>query len=200
MLATCACAGVPCREKSGTMGGALHACAGRLGRRAASRCAHHVWMSEEAMRKAFIGKTLDGHYVDGLRWTETYGAEGRLDYRESARKGLGHWYFRGHVFCTFYDPGYGLNGGCWTRHQGQRQLLRILHCRPQRRPHRGRSRAGSAGELGGARLAQGRALDLRGQAQRVSIACTIAPIASVALYPLAHMAPSVVIPAAPFPL
>ncbi len=31
-----------------------------------------------------------------------------------ARNGLGHWYFRGHVFCTFYDPGYGLNGGCWT--------------------------------------------------------------------------------------
>ena len=33
--------------------------------------------------------------------------------RERAQ-GLGHWYFRGHVFCTFYDPGYGLNGGCWT--------------------------------------------------------------------------------------
>lgn len=72
-----------------------------------------TWMSEEDMRAAFIGKTLDGHYVDGLRWTETYNAEGRLDYRENMRKGLGHWYFRGQVFCTFYDPGYGLNGGCW---------------------------------------------------------------------------------------
>ena len=48
-----------------------------------------TWMTEEAMRAAFIGKTLDGHYVDGLRWTETYGADGRLDYRESARNGLG---------------------------------------------------------------------------------------------------------------
>jgi len=74
----------------------------------------NTWMTEEAMRAAFIGKTLDGHYVGGLRWTEAYSAEGRLDYRESVRKGLGHWYFRGHVFCTFYDPGYGLNGGCWT--------------------------------------------------------------------------------------
>lgn len=73
-----------------------------------------TWMTEDAMRAAFIGKTLDGHYVDGLRWTETYSAEGRLDYRESARKGLGHWYFRDHTFCTFYDPGYGLNGGCWN--------------------------------------------------------------------------------------
>jgi hypothetical protein len=72
------------------------------------------WMSEDDMRAAFIGRTLDGHYVDGLRWTESYGADGRLDYRESARKGRGYWYFRGRVFCTFYDPGYGLNGGCWT--------------------------------------------------------------------------------------
>jgi hypothetical protein len=74
----------------------------------------NVWMTQEAMRAAFIGQTLDGHYVDGLRWTETYDAEGRLDYRERARNGLGHWYFRGNVFCTFYDPGYGLNGGCWN--------------------------------------------------------------------------------------
>ena len=71
----------------------------------------NVWMTQEAMRGAFIGKTLDGHYVDGLRWTETYSTEGRLDYRESVRKGLGYWYFRGNVFCTFYDPGYGLNDG-----------------------------------------------------------------------------------------
>lgn len=73
----------------------------------------NTWMTEEAMRAAFIGKTLDGHYVDGLRWTEIYSDDGRLDYREVARNGAGHWYFRGSVFCTFYEPGYGLNGGCW---------------------------------------------------------------------------------------
>ena len=73
-----------------------------------------AWMSEDAMRAAFIGKTLDGHYVDGLRWTETYNPDGRLEYRETARNGVGYWYFRGSVFCTFYDPGYGLNGGCWN--------------------------------------------------------------------------------------
>jgi hypothetical protein len=28
--------------------------------------AMQAWMSEAAMRAAFIGKTLDGHYVDGL--------------------------------------------------------------------------------------------------------------------------------------
>ena len=63
---------------------------------------------------AFVGSTLDGHYVDGLRWSETYTADGRLDYREAVRSGIGYWYFRDHVFCTFYDPGQGLSGGCWT--------------------------------------------------------------------------------------
>jgi hypothetical protein len=76
-----------------------------------------AWMTEEAMRSAFIGKTLDGHYGSGLAWTETYFADGRLDYRESRRRAVGKWHFRGHVFCTFYDPPAALpplNGGCWT--------------------------------------------------------------------------------------
>lgn len=81
---------------------------------APSASARSGWMTEEAMRAAFIGKTLDGQYVSGERWTETYTEDGRLDYRESVRKGLGYWYFRGHVFCTFYDPGQGINGGCFT--------------------------------------------------------------------------------------
>jgi hypothetical protein len=73
------------------------------------------WMTEAAMRAAFIGKTLDGHYVDGVEWTETYDTSGRLDYKESTRRaGAGSWFFRGRVFCTFYDPGQGLNGGCFA--------------------------------------------------------------------------------------
>ena len=70
------------------------------------------WMSEEAMRAAFIGKTLDGHYGNGVTWTETYLENGGLDYREAQRHATGKWHFRGHVFCTFYDA--QLNGGCWT--------------------------------------------------------------------------------------
>ena len=75
------------------------------------------WMSEEAMRAAFIGKTLDGHYGNGLTWTETYFSDGRLDYREPERRAAGQWSFRGHVFCTFYDGARAqppLTGGCWT--------------------------------------------------------------------------------------
>ena len=65
------------------------------------------------MRAAFIGKTLDGHYGNGVTWTEAYLENGRLDYRESRRKAVGDWSFHGHIFCTFYD-GPLLNGGCWT--------------------------------------------------------------------------------------
>jgi hypothetical protein len=76
-----------------------------------------IWMSEDAMRAAFIGKTLDGYYGNGLTWTETYFEGGRLSYSESLRQATGRWHFRGHVFCTFYDaplPDPPLNGGCWT--------------------------------------------------------------------------------------
>jgi hypothetical protein len=76
--------------------------------------AGHGWMSEESMRGAFIGKTLDGYYADGRGWTETYGSDGRLDYRDTARSGPGFWYFRDEVFCTFYDPGHDISGGCFT--------------------------------------------------------------------------------------
>ena len=75
------------------------------------------WMSEEAMRAAFIGKTLDGHYGNGVTWTETYFDNGRLAYREPLRQAHGTWSFHGRVFCTFYDPDgqrQALVGGCWT--------------------------------------------------------------------------------------
>jgi hypothetical protein len=75
------------------------------------------WMTEQAMRAAFIGKTLDGHYGNGVTWTETYMEDGRLDYRENQRQAGGNWRFRGHVFCTFYQAPAAqppLSGGCWT--------------------------------------------------------------------------------------
>jgi hypothetical protein len=77
--------------------------------------APRAFMTEDGMRAAFIGKTLSGHYVDGLAWTETYREDGRLDYSEALRKGRGSWYFQdSQIFCTFYVPGHNLNGGCWN--------------------------------------------------------------------------------------
>ena len=79
-----------------------------------SQPATQRWMTETAMRTAFIGKTLDGYYADGKDFTETYTPDGRLDYRESRRKLSGYWYFQGNAFCTIYDPGQDLAGGCFT--------------------------------------------------------------------------------------
>ena len=77
--------------------------------------ASRAWMTEGAMREAFAGQTLDGHYGSGTAWTETYAADGRIDYREGARAAQGRWSFRNATFCTFYDPPFTPQfvGGCW---------------------------------------------------------------------------------------
>jgi hypothetical protein len=71
------------------------------------------WMTEDALRRAFVGKTIDGHYVDGMSFTESYTQDGRLDYRDERRNGLGSWVLRNRIFCTFYDPGQDIVGGCF---------------------------------------------------------------------------------------
>lgn len=74
------------------------------------------YLPESEIRSAIVGQTLDGHYVNGLPWSERYLADGRLDYREPRRTARGSWSFRpGGVFCTFYDPSPegSLGGGCW---------------------------------------------------------------------------------------
>jgi hypothetical protein len=89
-------------------------------------------MTEEAMRAAFIGKTLDGQYGSGVSWTETYFSDGRLSYREKARSAAGRWYFRGNVFCTFYDPAYRpqLVGGCWNTVQAGSNCYEFFFVQP----------------------------------------------------------------------
>lgn len=74
-----------------------------------------AWMTEEAMRADFAGQTLDGHYGNQTAWTETYFADGRIDYKESSRFAKGRWHFRAGTFCTFYDPPFvpDFVGGCW---------------------------------------------------------------------------------------
>ena len=68
------------------------------------------------MRAAFIGKTLDGHYGNGLAWTEAYLEDGRLDYRESQRQAARQLVF---PRATSSAPSTirrtaALDGGCWT--------------------------------------------------------------------------------------
>lgn len=89
--------------------GALAVAAGRAS-------ADPPYLTEAEIRAAIVGHTLDGHYGNGVTWTETYTTGGRLAYRETSRAAVGQWSFRpGGVFCTFYDPGSAdtLSGGCW---------------------------------------------------------------------------------------
>src|SRR5690349_19463689 len=75
--------------------------------------AGRAWMSEDAMRGAFGGKTLDGYYLNGQDWTETYASDGHLDYRDAKVRSSGKWYVRGGLFCTFYDRE-TITGGCFN--------------------------------------------------------------------------------------
>ena len=68
-------------------------------------------MGESQIRGALAGKSVDGVYPSGEAWSETYHADGRIDYHESNRKLTGRWTIEGFVFCTLYDGGHG--GGCW---------------------------------------------------------------------------------------
>ena len=115
------------------------------------------------------------------------------------RRAVGNWHFRGHVFCTFYDPSPAqppLNGGCWTAIKVERQLLRVLPGRPHPRAALRRRPAGHGPALERPRLAPGGALDLPRQAQRLSSlevghesSCATAPICrySSTPFPLEHV-------------
>ena len=73
--------------------------------------APHAFMSEADMQGAFGGKAIDGHYADGVTFSETYGPDGRIDYREKGRNMSGHWSLRAGTFCTIYDT--SPTGGCY---------------------------------------------------------------------------------------
>ena len=69
------------------------------------------WMSEEAMKAAFANKTIQGLYATGKAFTETYGADGGISYREKSVDYHGHWSLQAGTFCTIYDA--DAAGGCF---------------------------------------------------------------------------------------
>ena len=73
------------------------------------------WMDEGAIRAAFSGKTIQGNYASGKAFTENYGADGAIDYRERGIEYRGHWSIQAGSFCTIYhtDP----TGGCYSVRQ-----------------------------------------------------------------------------------
>jgi hypothetical protein len=77
----------------------------------AQRRPPQVYMPEADMQATFGGKTIEGHYADGVDFSETYGADGRIDYREKGRNMTGRWSVRAGTFCTIYDT--SPTGGCY---------------------------------------------------------------------------------------
>jgi hypothetical protein len=73
------------------------------------------WMDDAALKSAFADKTIQGNYASGKTFTETYRADGSIDYRENAVKYVGHWSLQGGTFCTIYhaEP----TGGCYQVRQ-----------------------------------------------------------------------------------
>ena len=72
-------------------------------------------MSEQDIRGELIGVPMQGNYVDGRPWDETYFPDGRISYHDLSNNWSGQWSFRGSGFCTFYND--GANGGCWLVHK-----------------------------------------------------------------------------------
>jgi hypothetical protein len=72
-------------------------------------------MDETAMKSAFAGKTIQGNYASGKAFTETYRADGSIDYSENNLEYRGHWSLQSGSFCTIYhsDP----TGGCYQVRQ-----------------------------------------------------------------------------------
>lgn len=74
-----------------------------------------TWMSEQALQSAFAGQAIDGHYSNGKAFTESYGRDGRIEYREPGLTHRGHWSVQAGAFCTIYDS--DPTGGCYRVRQ-----------------------------------------------------------------------------------
>lgn len=73
------------------------------------------WMGADQIKGAFAGQDVAGYYVDGTTFTESYGSDGRIDYRETNRRMSGSWSVVSDTFCTIYDT--SPTGGCYRVHQ-----------------------------------------------------------------------------------
>ena len=88
-----------------------------IGLATASAGASDIWMSDERLKAAFDGQTIDGQYADGRTFREQYANDGALDYREDKppRRLRGHWSIIKQRFCTIYEN--SSTGGCYRVRQ-----------------------------------------------------------------------------------
>ncbi|MEQ1613333.1 MAG: hypothetical protein ABL904_11315 [Hyphomicrobiaceae bacterium] len=74
------------------------------------------WMGDDEIRKTFAGITINGVYIDGIRFTESYADGGGISYRDPRKAMSGRWSVINQSFCTLYDE--HVTGGCFkvSRH------------------------------------------------------------------------------------
>lgn len=73
--------------------------------------AQFPWLSGAQIEKALTGKTIDGMYASGRRFTEHYMDGGTLEYMEDGVLLKGRWSVTAGTLCTIYDT--DPTGGCF---------------------------------------------------------------------------------------
>lgn len=64
-------------------------------------------MTTSELLATLPGMTMTGHYADGVKFTESYLAGGKIDYTDDLSVDTGNWFERSGLFCTFYVKGLG---------------------------------------------------------------------------------------------
>ena len=78
---------------------------------ATARAQDVTWLSGAEIETLLKGRTLDGMYASGRRFTESYLESGGLTYTEDGVTLNGHWSVRSGTLCTIYDT--DPTGGCF---------------------------------------------------------------------------------------
>ena len=69
------------------------------------------WLTAREIESGLGGKTLEGMYATGQRFTERYLPGGQLEYFEGGLVMSGHWSVTEGTLCTIYDA--DPSGGCY---------------------------------------------------------------------------------------
>jgi hypothetical protein len=77
----------------------------------AATVAQLPWLSGAQIEKALAGRTIDGMYATGRRFTEHYVDGGALEYMEDGVLLKGRWSVTAGTLCTIYDT--DPTGGCF---------------------------------------------------------------------------------------
>lgn len=77
----------------------------------AAALAQLPWMSGPQIEQALAGRTIDGMYASGRRFTERYLEGGALEYVENGIRLTGRWSITAGTLCTLYDT--DPTGGCF---------------------------------------------------------------------------------------